>query len=53
MQADPRALELLAHLRVHQRELPRRAAWAWERVAFAEALAHPEPQRRVQAFLGK
>ena len=53
MLADARALELLSRLRVQQRDLPRRAAWAWERATFAEALSHPEPQRRIQAFLGK
>lgn len=50
---DPRALNLLASLGEHQRDLPRAAALAWERVIFAEALSHPEPQRRIQAFLGE
>ncbi|HJV23139.1 MAG TPA: hypothetical protein VJ505_04390 [Holophagaceae bacterium] len=34
-----------------QRQLPREAALAWERAAFAEAFADPEPARRVRAFL--
>lgn len=50
---DPRALELLAALRDRQRGLPRAAALAWERAAFAEALDHPEPRRRIEAFLGQ
>lgn len=51
--ADARALELLRALRDHQAGLDRGPALAWERAAFAEAFASPEPARRVQAFLGK
>ncbi len=51
MEGDPRALALLQELRAHQRGLPREAAWAWERTAFALAFLSPEPARRVQAFL--
>ncbi|HEU4950777.1 MAG TPA: hypothetical protein VFT46_02440 [Holophagaceae bacterium] len=51
--ADARALELLRALRTWQGGLDRGAALAWERAAFAEAFASPEPARRVQAFLGK
>ena len=50
-EGDPRALALLAGTREHQRGLPRSAALAWERAAFAEAFADPQPARRVQAFL--
>lgn len=50
-EGDSRALGLLARTRAHQRGLPRTAALAWERAAFAEAFADPEPARRVQAFL--
>lgn len=49
---DPRALALLADLRTQQDGLPRAAALAWERAVFAEALDHPEPRRRISAFLG-
>ena len=48
---DPGALALLQATRAHQRGLPREAAWAWERAAFAMAFLSPEPARRVQAFL--
>ncbi len=51
--ADPRALALLLTTRQHQRGLPRQAALAWERAAFAEAFADEEPRRRVRAFLGE
>lgn len=50
-EGDARALELLWATRAQQRGLPRGAALAWERAAFAEAFADPEPARRVQAFL--
>ncbi len=50
-EGDPRALALLGRTRAHQQGLPRTAALAWERAAFAEAFADPEPARRVQAFL--
>lgn len=50
-EGDPRALALLSATRVLQRGLPRAAALAWERAAFAEAFSDPEPARRVQAFL--
>ena len=50
--ADPRALELLLRTRGHQSGLPREAALAWERAAFAEAFLDEEPRRRVRAFLG-
>ncbi|HJV88797.1 MAG TPA: hypothetical protein VJ623_00715 [Holophagaceae bacterium] len=50
-EGDSRALALLWKTRVHQRNLPREAALAWERAAFAEAFADPEPARRVRAFL--
>lgn len=49
--ADPGALALLIAARAHQHGLPREAAWAWERAAFAEAFLSPEPSRRVRAFL--
>ena len=51
--ADDRALELLRALRGRQAGLDLGPALAWERAAFAEAFASPEPARRVQAFLGK
>jgi hypothetical protein len=50
--ADLRALALLDSLRDMQRGLPRSAALAWERTAFAGAFDDPEPARRVRAFLG-
>lgn len=52
-EGNPRALLLLAELRARQGQLPRPAALAWERTVFAEALDHPEPHRRIQAFLGE
>ena len=51
-EADPRALDLLARLQAAQAGLARGPALAWERVFFAEAFAHPEPGKRVRAFLG-
>lgn len=48
---DARALALLEALRQQQKDLPRRAALAWERAVFCEAFLDPEPGRRVQAFL--
>ncbi|HJU84288.1 MAG TPA: hypothetical protein VJ600_08755 [Holophagaceae bacterium] len=50
--ADPRALALLLATRQSQAGLPRQAALAWERAAFAEAFGAEEPRRRVRAFLG-
>lgn len=50
---DPRALLLLGECRLHQRNLSRAGAFAWERVVFGQALADPEPMRRIQAFLGE
>ncbi len=50
-EGDSRALALLWKTREFQRHLPREAALAWERAAFAEAFADPEPARRVRAFL--
>ena len=47
----PRALRLLSDLHIVQAGLPRSAAFAWERAAFAEAFLDPEPRRRVRAFL--
>ncbi|HJW10063.1 MAG TPA: hypothetical protein VJ483_10535 [Holophagaceae bacterium] len=43
---------MLFRTRFRQAGLPREAALAWERAAFAEAFAGGEPRRRVQAFLG-
>ncbi len=51
-EGDSRALALLWNTRGQQRNLPREAALAWERAAFAEAFGSPEPGRRVRAFLG-
>ncbi len=45
-------MALLLRTRAEQAGLPREAALAWERAAFAEAFAHEEPRRRVKAFLG-
>lgn len=53
MHPDPFALELLQACRQQQEGLPRECALAWERTGFAEALAQPEPHRRIQAFLGE
>ena len=50
---DHLALEILTTIRTHQRNLARPAALAWERAGFAQALSHPEPRRRIQAFLGE
>jgi len=50
-EADPRALALLSRLHEAQAGLARSPALAWERAAFAEAFADPEPRRRVRAFL--
>ena len=52
-EADPRALALLSRLQAAQAGLARGPALAWERAAFAEAFADPEPARRVRAFLGE
>jgi hypothetical protein len=52
IEGTSRALLLLAGLRARQERLPGPAALAWERVVFAEALGHPEPRQRIQAFLG-
>ncbi|MBS1783962.1 MAG: hypothetical protein JST24_00880 [Acidobacteria bacterium] len=50
-ETDPRALALLERLHAAQAGLDLGPALAWERVAFAEAFAGPEPARRVGAFL--
>jgi hypothetical protein len=50
-EADPRALALLSGLHAAQAGLARDPSLAWERAAFAEAFADPEPLRRVRAFL--
>lgn len=50
-EADPGALALLARLWEAQDGLALDPALAWERAAFAEAFARPEPGRRVRAFL--
>ncbi|MBI3129844.1 MAG: hypothetical protein HYZ13_00660 [Acidobacteria bacterium] len=50
-EGDSRALDLLWTTRKVQQDLPREAALAWERAAFAAAFADPEPARRVRAFL--
>jgi len=42
---------LLSRLHEAQAGLARSPALAWERAAFAEAFADPEPRRRVRAFL--
>lgn len=52
-EADPRALALLSALQAAQAGLSREQALAWERAAFAEAFADPEPGRRVRRFLGE
>ena len=52
-EADPRALALLSKLRAAQADLALGPSLAWERAAFAEAFADPEPGRRVRAFLGR
>lgn len=51
--ACERAMALLGNLQQHQEGLPRPAALAWERAAFAEAFDHPEPGRRIRRFLEK
>lgn len=51
-EADPGALALLARLWEAQEGLASGPSLAWERAAFAEAFASPEPARRVRAFLG-
>ena len=51
--ACERALILLGNLQRHQEELPRSAALAWERVAFADVFDHPEPGLRIRRFLDK
>lgn len=51
--ADPRALDLLIALQSAQQGLPRGAALAWERTAFAEVFLNEEPGRRVRHFLGE
>jgi hypothetical protein len=48
-----RALVLLGNLHLAQAGLPRPAALAWERAAFAEVFDHPEPGRRIRHFLDK
>lgn len=50
---DARALALLKALQAQQAGIPRAVALAWERALFAEALDHPDPHRRIQAFLGE
>ena len=49
--ACERALTLLGNLQARQAGLPRPAALAWERAAFAEVFDHPEPSQRIQRFL--
>ena len=51
-EGDPRALALLRELLARQSWLSGSPALAWERVVFAEALGHPGPRHRIQAFLG-
>ena len=39
---------------IHPKDsLPRTAALAWERVAFAKVFDHPEPGLRIRRFLDK
>lgn len=49
--ACERALNLLGNLQSRQREVPRSAALAWERVAFAQVFDHPGPRERIRRFL--
>ena len=49
--ACERAIFLLGNLQGLQGGLPRPAALAWERAAFAEIFDHPEPGRRIRWFL--
>lgn len=51
--ACERAVSLLGNLQRHQEGLPRSAALAWERAAFAEVFDHPEPGWRIRRFLQK
>jgi hypothetical protein len=51
--ACERALFLLENLQAHQERLPRPAALAWERAAFAEVFDHAGPGERIRSFLGK
>jgi hypothetical protein len=46
-----RALALLGNLQARQAGLPRSAALAWERAAFAEVFGHPGPRQRIRGFL--
>lgn len=50
--ACERALLLLENLQGHHAGLPRPAALAWERVAFAEVFDHDGPGERIRSFLG-
>ena len=47
------ALARLAFLQDMQGGLPRGAALAWERSAFAEVFGDPEPRLRIRRFLDK
>jgi hypothetical protein len=51
--ACERALFLLGNLSRQQEALPRPAALAWERAAFAEVFDHPDPGLRIRRFLDK
>lgn len=51
--ACERALFLLENLQARQEGLPRPAALAWERAAFAEVFDHAGPGERIRSFLGK
>jgi hypothetical protein len=51
--ASERALFLLANLQRHQEKVPRPAALAWERAAFAEVFDHDGPGERIRHFLEK
>ncbi|WP_306590915.1 hypothetical protein [Geothrix sp. 21YS21S-4] len=50
---SPTAISRLDDLQVRQDGLPRLAALAWERAAFAEVFDRPEPGERIRRFLGK
>lgn len=48
-----RALSILGDLQGHQEEVPRPAALAWERAAFAAIFDDPGPGQRIRRFLDK
>lgn len=51
--ACERALFLLGNLQARQEGLPRPAALAWERAAFAEVFDEDGPGQRIRSFLEK